>query len=140
MVIVTDPEQEDSEQLLSGPQGRLLSRMLAAMGIADDRVYIASALPRHMPMADGATMAVQGLGEVLLHHIGLVRPARVVAFGANLPPLFGHNTAQEAQSLQEINHDGRCIPLMVSEGLESMMAMPRLKARFWHRWLDWTAG
>ncbi|WFL77205.1 hypothetical protein P7228_14615 [Altererythrobacter arenosus] len=139
MFLVTDPEEQDSDKLLSGPQGRLLSRIIAAMGFEEDAVYLASALPRHTPMADGATLAQSGLGEVLLHHVGLVAPRRIVAFGANLPPLLGHNAAQGPHSLREINHDGRSIPILVAEGLESMMAMPRLKARFWHRWLDWTA-
>ncbi|MEM9017931.1 MAG: ABC transporter substrate-binding protein, partial [Verrucomicrobiota bacterium] len=52
MVLVIDPEQNDRELLLSGEKGKLLQRMLAAMGMNEDRVYIASALPRHTPMAD----------------------------------------------------------------------------------------
>jgi DNA polymerase len=27
---------------------------------------------------------------------------------------------------------------MAADGLDSMMAMPQLKARFWRRWLEWT--
>lgn len=140
MILVTDPEEHDGEQLLSGPHGALVAKMLKAMGFAPEQTYFASALPRYMPMTDGQALARQGYRELLLHHIGLVQPQRIVAFGANLPPLLAHDVAQAALSLREINHDGRSIPLMVSEGLESMMAMPRLKARFWHRWLDWTAN
>jgi DNA polymerase len=28
---------------------------------------------------------------------------------------------------------------MVSETLEAMLHMPRLKARFWKRWIEWSA-
>ncbi len=140
MILVTDPEEQDSEKLLSGPQGNLLSRIVAAMGFKEDAIYLASAMPRHTPMADGDSLVQAGLGNVLLHHIGLVAPKRIVAFGANLPALLGHDAAQGAHHLREINHDSGSIPILVSEGLEAMMAMPRLKARFWHRWLDWTAN
>jgi len=137
MILVTDPEEGDSERLLAQAQGRLLDRMLAAMGLGEDQVYVASALPRHWPMADGPSLAESGYREVLTHHIGLVRPDKILAFGANILPLLGHNAAQGAHSLRNINHDQTNTPLMVSEGLESMLAMPRLKARFWHRWLNW---
>lgn len=138
MVLVMDPEQDDTELLLSGPQGRLLSRALAAMGYDETEVYLASALPRHTPMADGSTLAGQGFSEVLQHHIKLAAPQAVLAFGSNILPLLGHETAQEPASLKKIKHESFNVPLMAAEGLDAMMAMPRLKARFWSRWLEWT--
>lgn len=140
MVLVMDPEQGDTERLLSQAQGQLLSRILGAMGIAEDQVYLASALPRHTPMADGAALAAQGFSKVLQHHIRLAAPQRLLAFGTNILPLLGHDAAQEPASLQNFNHEGYSVPLMASEGLDAMMAMPRLKARFWHRWLEWTGS
>lgn len=139
MVLVCDPEERDDERLLSGPQGQLMSRMLAAMGFEEDAVYIASALPRHTPMADAAAIATQGMDEVVLHHISLVAPSRVVAFGSNIPPLLGHTLTKEPSSLREINQIRSDTPLLLSEGLDSLMAMPRLKARFWRRWMEWSA-
>ena len=138
MLIVVDPEQGDTDKLLSGPQGRMVSRMLAAMQIPEENVYIASALPRHTPMADGSALAQAGFREVLQHHIKLASPQRVLAFGANILPLLAHEAAQEPASLEKINHEGFSVPAMATEGLDSMMAMPQLKARFWRRWLEWT--
>lgn len=138
MLIVVDPEQGDSERLLSQAQGRLVARMLAAMQISEDEIYFASALPRHTPMADGVALARAGFSEVLQHHIKLAAPQRVLAFGANILPLLGHEAAQEPAVLEKINHEGFSVPAMAAEGLDSMMAMPQLKARFWRRWLDWT--
>ena len=63
---------------------------------------------------------------------------RVLAFGSNILPLLAHNAAQEPASLENINHEGFSVAAMAAEGLESMMAMPQLKARFWRRWLEWT--
>jgi DNA polymerase len=138
MVLVTDPEEGDRERLLDGPQGRLLAAFLAAAGLAESEVYLASSLPRHTPMADTVRLAAGGMDAVTLHHIALAAPQRVLALGTGLAPLIGHSTAQDISGLDNINHKGRSIPLMVSEGLESLIAMPRLKARLWRRWIEWS--
>ena len=52
MVVVPEPERDDRDTLLSGPQGKLVDAMLMAMGLAAENVYFASALPRHTPAAD----------------------------------------------------------------------------------------
>ena len=137
MVLVPQPEEADRDTLLSGPQGRLLANILAAMGLAEDAVYIAAALPSHTPMADLATIAASGMDAVTAHHIALVKPARLVAFGTGLAPmLFGAGE----EPLREINHAGGKVPVMSSETLDSLMDMPRLKARFWRRWMEWSAS
>ncbi|OGS51016.1 MAG: hypothetical protein A3J40_08680 [Erythrobacter sp. RIFCSPHIGHO2_12_FULL_63_10] len=140
MVLVMDPEAGDSQALLSGAQGRLLDAMLRAMGMTRAEVYLASALPRHTPMVEAETLIAQGMREVLLHHIALAAPQGILAFGAGIPPLLGHDTSLAAAALPEIFHENRSIPLLVAEGLDSLAAMPRLKARFWRRWLEWTEG
>ena len=139
MVLVIDPEPGDRETLLSGPQGQLLSRIIAAMGFEEDGVYIASALPRSTPMADTAALAAGGMDAVTLHHVNLVAPQRLLAFGANIPPLLGHELTNGIVHLREINQNSKKIPLLVSEGLDSMMSSPSLKARFWRRWIEWSA-
>ncbi|MHA7818489.1 MAG: uracil-DNA glycosylase family protein [Erythrobacter sp.] len=140
MVLVIDPEERDGDRLLSGAQGRLLSRMLAAMGISEEETYIASALPRHTPMADCAGQAASGMDAVTLHHIALAAPKRILAFGSNIPPLMGLGLTKDILSLREINQKSRSMPLMVSEGLDSLMTMPRLKTRFWRRWIEWAGN
>ena len=139
MILVVDPEEGDRDRLLSGAQGRLLSRILAAMGVDEEQTYIASALPRHTPMADTSAIAAGGMDAVLSHHIKLAQPNKLVALGANILPLLGHDPTKDVTSLREINHESVTTPLLVSEGLESMKAMPRLKARFWRRWIEWSA-
>ncbi len=139
MVLVIDPEERDRETLLSGPQGRLLTRMLSAMGVSEDRAYIASALPRHTPMPDTAALAAGGMDAVTLHHIGLVSPQKIIAFGSGILPLIGQNVSETTTYLREINQNQRKVTALMSEGLDSLMAMPRLKARFWRRWMEWSA-
>lgn len=137
MIVVAQPEAEDSTELLSGSQGRLLSAFLAAAGVAPEAVYLASALPRHTPAPDWATLARRGLGNVLLHHIGLVRPVRLLVFGENVLPLLGNDPAQTAQNSRQLYHEGQTISLLGSRDLGSL-ARPAWKARLWREWLDWT--
>ncbi|MBV7266935.1 uracil-DNA glycosylase family protein [Erythrobacter ani] len=139
MILVVDPEETDRTSLLSGPQGQLLSNMLTAMGAEEENTYVASALPRHTPMADTAAIAGTGMDAVTALHIQLAAPKRVIALGKDILPLIGHDRAQDITSLRKINHETANMPLMVSEGLDNMMSMPRLKARFWRRWIEWSA-
>jgi DNA polymerase len=139
MIIVPEPEREDSERLLSGQQGRLLDAMLAAMGIALENTYVASALPRHLPMADWAEIAAQGFGEVLARHVALASPRRLIAFGQNVLPLLGNDPANSPAVSRTFNHEGLTIPLLTGRSLAALLERPRWKAGLWQGWLDWTA-
>ncbi len=139
MIIVPEPEREDGERLLSGPQGRLLDGFLAAAGVAPESVYAASILPRHTPMADWADVAARGFGAVLVHHVLLVRPRRIIAFGQNALPLLGHDPANSPAVLRTFNHEGATIPLLAGRSLAALLERPRWKAGLWQGWLDWTA-
>ncbi|MEA1619461.1 hypothetical protein SOQ14_11085 [Erythrobacter sp. T5W1-R] len=139
MVVVPDPESGDSDTLLSGPQGRLLTGILGAMGLAAEDCYLASALPRHTPMADLAGLASSGLDTVTMHHIALVAPQQVVMFGQGLSafvPAAGHDGDH---GLRGLHRTGANPPVLITETLESMLDMPRMKARFWRRWMDFSA-
>jgi DNA polymerase len=137
MVLVPQPEEGDRERLLDGPQGRLLGNILAAAGLGENAVYCAAALPCHTPMADIAALAASGMDAVTAHHVSLAAPQRVLVLGSALGPMLGETTQE---GLRRINNNGRTIPAMVSETLEAMMDMPRLKSRFWRRWMEWTAS
>lgn len=136
MVLVCQPEAEDRDTLLSGAQGRLLANILTAMGLDESAVYIAAALPSHRTLADLALLAATGMDAVTARHIGLVAPQRLIAFGTGLAPLLG---ASDGEPLREINYPGGKTPVLSSETLDALMDMPRLKARFWRRWIEWSA-
>ncbi|MEP3051610.1 MAG: hypothetical protein ABJP48_01345 [Erythrobacter sp.] len=140
MVLVAEPEEQDSAELLSGPQGRLLTNILGRLGLDPLDVYFASALTRSTPMADMAALANSGLREVTDLHLKLARPQKIIAFGPNILPFLGHEATQAPFSLREINQNGSSVPLLVSEGLESLMTRPKLKSRFWRRWIEWSAN
>ena len=137
LVLVPQPEEADRARLLEGPQGRLLANILAAMGLEESAVYLAAALPCHTPMADLPALAAAGMDRVTAHHIALAAPRRVLVLGTALAPLLG---GAGADGLREINQADRKVPVMTSETLEAMLHSPTLKARFWRRWMEWSAS
>jgi DNA polymerase len=138
MVLVADPEEGDDETLLSGPHGKLLNAILAALQLGPDQTYIASALPRRTPLPDWNQLAAEGLGALLQHHVQLVGPQRVLIFGTGILSLLGHDPANKPEFLPDINHGGRNLPLMAAIDLAALLARPRAKAGLWQRLLDWT--
>jgi uracil-DNA glycosylase len=140
MVLVDHPEAADSDRLLSGPQGRLLDAILSALGIGPESAYIAAALPRQMPLPDWATLGEVGLGELTAHHIALAAPKRLLVFGSHVSSLLGHDPANNAGYLPNLDHEGAKVPALVAPGLEALAARPRGKARLWQALLDWQAA
>lgn len=138
MVLVAEPEQSDSDRLLSGPLGKFLENILSAMGQSADETYFAAALPRHIPMADWAELQAAGLGDLLHHHIALAAPERICVLGRNIWPLLGHDLTQGTANLPNFNHDGRSVPILGAEGLAELLRSPPRRKRFWQRWLAWT--
>lgn len=140
MVLVPEPEPEDSDSLLSAARGRLLASFLRAAGVDPADVYLASTLTRHTPAPDWASLSRDGLGAVVQHHIALVRPRRVIAFGRDVLPLIGHDPTQTQANYREINHHGVTFPLLPERSLDFLLARPAARSGFWQRWLDWTDG
>lgn len=147
MVVVPMPEEVDAEAgaLLRGPQGRLLSAMLRAMGIAPDDCYFAAALPRTMPAPDWDHLRAEGLGAVLAHHIALVAPRRLLLLGDRILPLLGHDPSQKPALLPLVNQRAAMeagqvadqVSVMAAQDLGMLLENPRRKAGFWRSWLNW---
>jgi len=133
MLLIPMPEADDSEQLLSGPQGELLRNIVRALGIDDDAAYFASVLPGHLPLPDWPALAKSGLGTVIAHHITLVRPERILWFGNSPAELLGL-PANGPANLTETE-----IPALTTRAPEHLLANPRQRARLWNNLLEWTA-
>lgn len=138
MLLVPMPEAEDGDTLLSGAEGRLLSSLATAMGLVSEKVYLAAALPRHTPVPDWDRLAADGLGEVLLHHIRLVQPRRLIVLGTRILPLLGHDPAQAAPAVSELAIHGAPVPMLTSYAPERLLGNARQRAGLWRAWLDWT--
>lgn len=139
MVLVAMPEADDGERLLSGRAGRMLDAMFAAMGLSEDRVYVASALPARVAMPDWAGLAQQGFGAVLAHHVALAKPRKLLVFGkTGVSTLLGNDSPQTLSVLPDLNHELGSVPSITTYDLEAILAKPGFKANLWNRWLDWT--
>lgn len=138
MILVPEPERDDTDRLLSGPQGRLLDAMLDAMGIGSEDAYVASVLPRHTPMPDWEALAAKGIGALLRHHVKLARPRRLIVLGSNILPLLGHDPAHSPAVLSTFNQEGQSVPLLAGKSLAALLERPRWKAGLWQGWLDWS--
>jgi DNA polymerase len=140
MLVVGQPEEPDSDRLLSGPLGQVLNGFLRAAGIGEGEIYIASALPRHTLRPDWAEVGAAGFGDLLAHHISLVAPERVIIFGRDILALLPHASAQDPASLRIFNHEGRDISLLPARDLANLARRGGFRARFWQQWLDFTDG
>ena len=125
MLLVPMPEVDDQEALLEGPQGKLISNMLRALGIVSEQAYIASALPAHMSLPDWEDLDRQGLGTITQHHIALARPKKLLVFGRALAPLI-EQSPMVTQSL-------------TIRAPEHLLTNARQRARAWQSLLEWTA-
>ena len=140
MILVDHPEVEDEERLLSGPLGKLLGAILAAIGIAPNQIYFASVLPRHMPHPDWADLAETGLPELTRQHIALAAPKQLICFGHPISSLLGHDPAKSADHSTQITHSHGAVSALMAPGLEDLMGRPRVKARLWQALLDWQSA
>jgi DNA polymerase len=140
MILVPMPEEADRERLLSGPHGRLIGNMLAAMGIAEDSAFLAAALPRHARHPDWQALTDRELGKVLVHLVQIAAPKRLLILGRAMLPLLGHGSAQPGQKPLPIELQGCPVPALVSFGPENLLETPRFRAGLWRGWLDWTGG
>lgn len=134
MVLAPMPEADDTEALLSGPQGRFVANILHAAGVEVDRAYFASALPGHMPLPDWDRYGSEGLGVALLRHIALVKPERLILFGSKLPPMFGHDPAAPPEMFQQVDQT----TVLTTFAPDRLLDHARQRARLWKRLLEWT--
>jgi len=142
MVLVPMPEPDDRERLLAGQEGALVDNMLAAMGIGADAAYVAAALPRHMAEPDWRALGDEGLGAILLHHLALARPERLLVLGRNILPLLGHDPAQSPAAIKQTAIQGAAeqalVPTLAGFAPGRLLENARQRALLWRRWLDWT--
>lgn len=138
MVLVGEPEPDDGDGLLSGTAGRQLDAIIRAMGFEGHEVYLASALPAPAAMPDWFELARAGLGEIVRHHVALVRPQRLLAVGRGQLALFGIAPEQSREPLA-LECGGAMVPLLSAPDFSQIARSPARRERLWRRWLDWTA-
>ena len=137
MLILDKPQEDDRDALLQGRAGTLATNMLRAMGVADDAAYVASVLPRHTLRPDWRAIASAGYGKLLLHHIGLVAPDRLIVCGERVWSLLAHETAQDPRALTTIETAAGKVATFAMPDVPTLLRDPAKRAQTWTRWLDW---
>ncbi|GAA0482713.1 uracil-DNA glycosylase [Parasphingorhabdus litoris] len=134
MTIVGMPEQSGLLQnsLFSDKSGALLVNMLKAIGCDSQKTYSASiSLGRSF---DGRIdpQYHDALKKRVLHHIGLVRPKRIIIFGDTPSGLFfNENLLTARKNKQFVNHSSSKIEAIATFHPRILIERPEFKAEAW---------
>ena len=141
-VVLTDmPEAGDGERLMDGPEGRLLDKMVAAVGLARETVYLAPLafarpLTGRIPPEDEARLL-----QLARHHLTLLRPKRLLLLGQAasrvLPEADG---SYGATSLHDINLFGADTKVAACPHPRLLMERPAAKREAWKQLLLLSRG
>jgi DNA polymerase len=133
LMILTDmPEPEDTGTLMTGAAGRLLDRMLAAIGEKRESVYLAS-LAVARPLAGRIPGDSEArLLELARHHIELAAPKRLLLLGQAASRVQGTtNGSAPGQASQDINALSGDRQVVASYHPRFLLERPAAKAEAW---------
>ncbi|MBO9623272.1 MAG: uracil-DNA glycosylase [Sphingomonas sp.] len=135
-VLVDMPEAEDSDTLMSGPAGRLLDRMLLAVGLSRANVHLASlAVARPVTGQIGADEGPR-LVELARHHLSLVKPKKLLLLGQAasraVPETGGSFTGK---TLIVVNHFGPDCAVVATHHPRFLLERPAFKSEAWRHLL-----
>jgi len=136
LVVMLDmPEAGDTESLLGGAEGRLFDRMLAAIGLSRDAIYLcAFAVARPVTGMVPADQEAR-LAHLARHHLGLLKPRRLLLLGkAAERMLDGH-----AHGLEGINPFGG-MQAVLSHPPRFLLQRPQAKGEAWRHLLQLRRG
>ena len=141
MVLTDIPEASDTDSLLSGSEGRLLDRMLAAIGLKRDSVHLA-ALAWARPLTGQVPAESEAkLIELALHHIALVGPKKLLLLGQTANRVLGTtNGSAFGNGIHDINHSGGNTEVVATYHPRFLMERSAAKAEAWKHLLLLSRG
>ena len=134
MIVVDMPEDGDAEAgaLLQGEAGLLFDRMLAAIGRDRASAYVAPLAPARVPGGRLAPAASRRLGEIMRHHVGLVRPRALLVLGDEAAfPLLAARVPAARGGLRLFNADGGTVSAIATFHPRFLLRQPARKAEAW---------
>ena len=134
MLIVDMPEPEDALEgrLLAGAAGRLLERMLGAIGRDRASIYLASLLPAR-PAGGQIDLDTAGPAiRLAAHHVALAAPRAVLLCGdCACRALLGIGMGTARGRLHNLNHGGAIFPAIATFHPRNLLEHPMQKAGAW---------
>ncbi len=133
MIISDVPDIDDiaAQTLGAGFSGKLLTQMIAAIGIDITDCYLAS-LGSTRPATGELPDAIGDIVPFMHHHISLVDPTAVIILGsAATKALLGEELMDARGSLRFFNHDVRKKAVLTTFHPRTLLAQPMLKAQAW---------
>lgn len=134
MVITDLPDVEDmaAGTLLSGDAEKLFDRMLRAIGLGRDAVYLCSLATTRPPggMLNGTD--AERLAGIMRHHVRLAAPRSIILLGDKTSrALLTSDPAEIRGKLQFFNHERGSIRAMASFHPRLLMRHAAAKAECW---------
>ncbi|MEO9600860.1 uracil-DNA glycosylase family protein [Parasphingorhabdus sp.] len=134
MVISAMPEKSQNSGLqLFNPQNQtLLDKMLSAIGCDSEQRYLATIAVSASIDGRIDEQHWSSLNKRMLHHIGLVRPKRVICFGDLASKIiFGEDLLSARKNKQFINHSSSKTEAIVTFHPRILIERPLFKAEAW---------
>lgn len=135
LLVLTDmPEEGDAVRgnLLSGVEGRLLDRMLAAIGASRDGVLLASVCTARPLAGRVPAGSVAELETLARHLIELVRPRRMLLLGQAATRALLRSDGPEVRGcLQHVNHGDIGCGVVATYHPRVLLERPACKADAW---------
>ncbi|MES2987258.1 MAG: uracil-DNA glycosylase family protein [Pseudomonadota bacterium] len=137
LVIFSDmPCAEDREGLMSDATGRLFDRMLAAIGLTRDSVYLGS-LAVARPLTGRVPPEQEArLVQLARHHLSLLKPERLLLFGQAAEKLIDG----PADGSGDVNLFGCTTRVVASFHPRFLLERPAAKSEAWKHLLLLTRG
>ena len=135
LAVVTDmaePEDRAADQLLSGAVGRLVDRILAALGRDRASAYLLPLVPGRPPNGRIDAASLPRLAEIARTHIALAAPRMVVAFGdAASCALAGDDLSASRGTVHSLDLGSGTVPLVTTFHPRFLLQHPAAKAHAW---------
>ena len=134
MILVDMPDAADraDRRLLSGDVGALFDRMLGAMGLTREALYLAPFAPARPASGRLDADACRQLADLARHHIALVRPARLLLLGdAPVRALTDQALLAVRGQVLNINHAGGSVPAVASFHPRYVRDQPAHRTEAW---------
>lgn len=134
LIMIDMPEAGDADagQLLSGDVGELFERMLAALQLDRQSVYVVALSPGRVPTGLLPRESEERLGDIARHHIALTGAKRVWLMGSAVSrAILGVELVAARGTLHKINHANVNLDAVVSFSPRFLLQNPRRKAEAW---------